>query len=197
MPSKDIPREEQQRRFKKVVGFLKDAEAKYPEVAKKLPDLLGGALGGQSFDPKLMVENEGFVDGGFAALGHWLKNNGFQGFEVGNLGLADVAVKMTAGALLVNTLHARDQFFAESGFGKGQYQELQNAMVDLSKTVGEALEVNYRPKQVLAALFIQSTAAIGDERAETSLPTREMLIKASGNNLAGVNQVLNRWVQGK
>lgn len=183
------------RRFANVVGFLKNAETKYPDLAGQLPGLLSRMLGGQTFDPQLMVQNESFVAGGAAALGYWLSLKGFGGFEVKGLGLADIAVKTTAGVVLSQI--TRDQFFADSGVDRKHHQQLQDAMVDLSGTIGQALEVGYKPKQVVAALFIQSTAAVGDERSETSLPTRDMLIKASGGKLPQVNQILNRWVQGK
>jgi len=143
----------------------------------------------------LMTENEDFITGGLAAMGYWLKQGGFEGFEVKDLNLIDIGVKIGIG--VSGKLPLRSEFFARSGVRREYQQQLQDAMVDLSRVVGQALEVGYKPKQVVAALFIQSTAPFGDERAETSLPTRDMLNRTSGNNLAGINQILNRWIRGK
>jgi hypothetical protein len=194
MPDHNLDRaKEAQLRFSRVAGFLKSAESKYPGLAQELPNMLSGLLGNTSFDPQLMVQNEGYIPGGFAFLGSWLKQNGFGGFEVNSLSLYDQGIK--AGAPLKVQLPNRNEFFAKSAVAPENWTQLQNAMVDLSQTVGQALEIGYKPKQVVAALFIQSTAAVGDERPETSIPTREMLIKASGNKLSQVNQILNRWVK--
>ena len=70
-------------------------------------------------------------------------------------------------------------------------------MVDFSGRISEALEIGYTSRQVVAALFIESTVKPGEERTNTSVLTREMLNKASGGQLPKVNQILNSWVQGK
>jgi hypothetical protein len=186
---------ETQRRFNHTLGFLKNVETKYPELSRHLPCLLSKLLGDKSFDPSEMIQNEGNINGGLAYLGSWLNQSGFGGFEVKDLSLTDMAVK--AGASLKIRLPVRDEFFTQSGVHQNDWLELQGVMEDLSKTVGGMLEIGYQPKQVIAALFIQSTAAQGNERPETSLPTRDMLIKVSGNQLGQVNQILNRWMQGQ
>lgn len=196
MPDKSTDRaKEEQKRLGNVVAFFKNAETKYPELAQQLPALLSGILARNSFDPSALIKNESNINGGLAYLGSWLSQTGFEGFNVYDLSLYDIGIQ--TGAPLKVPLPSRNDFFAKSKVDPANHQQLQDAMVDLSRTIGLALEVGYKPKQVLGALFIQSTARVGDERAETSLPTREMLIKASGNKLSEVNQILNRWVQGK
>ncbi len=185
---------ERQRRFDFALGFLKAAEVKYPHLAQRLPSMLSDMLGSHTFDPQLMIQNEKYINGGLAFLGEWLSRAGFGGFQVKNLGIVDSGVKVAAGS--VASLPNRDQFFSQSGISSEYWQQLQDAMEDLSFVIDQSLEVGYQPKQILATLFIQSTAALGNERPETSIPTRDMLIKASGNQLGQVNQILNRWVQG-
>ena len=128
-------------------------------------------------------------------MGNWLTKTGFGGFEVKGLGMTDVGIKTAIE--LSGKLPSRNLFFSQSGIQPNNWAQLQRAMEDLSRIVGGALEVGYAPKQILAALFIQSTAKPGDERPETSLSTRDMLIKASGNRLSELNQILNRWVRGQ
>lgn len=186
---------EAQLRFKSVSGFLKNAEKKYPQLSQQLPTLLSSMLGDKSFDPNLMVNNEDKINGGFAALGEWLRDAGFIGFEVKNLGIFDIGIKTGAKALA--NFPPRDTFFKKSGIDSSNWQQLQDAMVDLSKVVREALEVGYKPKQIISGLFIESTAKVGDERENTSLATREMLTRVSGNRLPQVNAILNKWLQNK
>lgn len=149
----------------------------------------------QTFNPELMVKGEDYIRGGIAALGEWLARSGFEGYSVQKLDPID----LTAKAAIENSgaFPSRDEFFAKSGVSKENWPELQNVLVDLSRAVRGALGVGYQAKQIVAFLFIQSTVAYGDERPETSIPTREMLKKASGGKLQQVNMVLNSWGVGK
>ena len=196
MPNYDAVtlQKEQGRRFNNVVGFIKQAETRYPNLTKQLPNLLSKMLGSQTFNPQLMEQNAGNVAIGAAVLGDWLQNSGFVGFKVN---LSTVDSFKTGAAKAFVSLPTRDSFFQTSGVPRDSWQEMQNAMVDFSGRISEALEIGYTPRQVVAALFIESTVKPGEERTNTSVLTREMLNKASGGQLPKVNQILNSWVQGK
>lgn len=200
-PDRDqLRKQEQSRRIGNVLGFIKQAETKYPNLSAQLPDILLGLLGSKEMNPDELSKNEGFINAGVKVMGDWLSTCGFKGFVL-QLGLTDQVKEAGVRAKIAfetgGSLPDRNSFFRSSGVPSEHWAEIQNALVDLSATIREALEIGYQPKQVVAALFIESTARPGDERLNTSLATREMLNRASGGQLSRVNQILNNWMQGK
>ena len=114
MPNYDAVtlQKEQGRRFNNVVGFIKQAESRYPNLTKQLPNLLSKMLGSQTFNPQLMEQNAGNVAIGAAVLGDWLQNSGFVGFKVN---LSTVDSFKTGAAKAFVSLPTRDSFFQTSG----------------------------------------------------------------------------------
>jgi hypothetical protein len=199
-PDQDQRRKEQSRRIENVMGFIKQAETKYPNLSSSLPGLLLGLLGSNKLDPEELIRKQGLIGDGIAVMGNWLATNGFVGFRVEmgfggelRLGAARAAIEFANKGPLPD----RSNFFKGCGVPPEHLGEVQNALVDLSSSVGEALAIGYTPKQVLSALFIESTARVGDERPNTSLVTREVLNNASGGQLLRLNQIMNAWMQGR
>lgn len=184
----DLRAKEIQRRWGNAYNFLPKVEKNHPLLAKQLPGLLTRLVGENTFDPRLMRQYESWVGIGMGVLGDWLAEAGFEGFQHGNTVAKSIAK-------LKVEMPNRDTFFRTSGIDPLLWTELQTAMVEFSRTIGQALEVGYTPKQIVGGIFLTSTSE--QANAGGSSLMREQLRKLSGNRLGEVNVILDRWMQGQ